>query len=192
MRFTQSMLLLASCGLTAGAAAQGTIEYCFAVADSHNGDGVIEPGEWASLTLIATMDPDQPDGGFAATIFDILGVSNWDTGTISYNGNGALQANNDILGIEALQLPEMFNPQFDDSNPIAIYQFQWTPDNYTARWVEFTDANHIVNDVYTDPFGTSVAYEPESCGLGRFRVVPPPGTLAMLGLGGLLSARRRR
>ncbi len=189
--------LIAVAGIAAAASAQGTLTYSWNVSDTGNGDGVIEPGESALLTMIGTMDPGAT--GFAGSIYDIVGVSNWDTGTVdayenhldALTGPGNLQGNNDILTIESFQLPPLFNPDFDASNPITLYSITWTPSDYTARTVEVGDTNHLNNDVYTDTFGTSVPYTGVS-GVASFNVVPAPASMALLGLGGLIAGRRRR
>ena len=186
-------------GIAAAAGAQ-TMTYNWSVTDDGNGDGVIEPGESAMLTLSAAMDPDQSgtDGGFAGSIYEILGGTNWDTGTLAAHNNllnaltddGTL-VGNDITNIESFQLPLFFNPFFDASNPIDIYKITWTPNDYSARSVDVSDANHQNNDVYTDNFGTSIPYTAVVNG-ASFQVVPAPASMALLGLGGLVATRRRR
>jgi hypothetical protein len=189
--------LIAVAGFAAAAAAQGTLTYSWSVSDTGNGDGIIEQGEAALLTMIGTMDPGAT--GIAGTIYDIVGLNNWDTGTVSENTNhlaaltdhGQLQGNGDIMLIESFQLPPAFNPDFDPSNPITLYTLTWTPNDYTNRIVSVGDSNHLNNDVYTDDFGTSVAYTGVT-GTVEFSVVPAPASLALLGLGGLVAGRRRR
>jgi len=189
--------LFAVAGLAAAAAAQGTLTYSWSVSDTGNGDGVIEPGESALLTMTGSMDPGAT--GFAGSIYDVVGVSNWDTGAVaSYTNHlkdltddGQLQGNGNILAIESFQLPSAFNPNFDASNPITLYSITWTPNDYTARTVEVGDGNHLNNDVYTDNFGTSVSYTGVA-GVASFNVVPAPASMALLGLGGLVAGRRRR
>jgi MYXO-CTERM domain-containing protein len=187
-------------GLAAAAAAQnGTMTYVWTVGDTGNGDGNINVGESALLSLWASMDPGAT--GFAGSIYDIKGFLNWDTGTVESavnlvdtlgTGPGDLQGNNDILGIEAFQLPPFFNPDFDASNPIELYRIIWTPTEYNARSVTLGDANHLNNDIYIDDFGGSVSYDPVP-GSASFTVaVPAPASLALLALGGLLAGRSRR
>jgi MYXO-CTERM domain-containing protein len=190
--------LIAVAGIAAVASAQ-TMTYSWSVSDTGNGDGMIEPGESALLTLSASMDP-APAVGFAGSIYDILGTSNWATGSVdSYEnlvdslatGPGTLGGNNDITGIEAFQLPPFFNAEYNGDNPIALYAITWTPADYTARTVAVADANHQNNDVYTDDFGTSEGYDGVD-GAASFQVVPAPASMALLGLGGLVATRRRR
>jgi MYXO-CTERM domain-containing protein len=188
--------LIAVAGIAAAASAQ-TLTYSWSVSDTVDGDGIIEPGESALLTMVGTMDPGAT--GFAGSIYEVRGVSNWDTGAVaSYTNHlkdltndGVLQANGDILAIESFQLPSAFNPNFDASNPITLYSITWTPNDYSNRTVEVGDANHLNNDVYTDNFGTSVSYTGVTGG-ASFQVVPAPASMALLGLGGLVAGRRRR
>jgi len=189
--------LIAVAGFAAAAAAQGTLTYSWSVSDTGNGDGLIEPGESALLTMVGTMDPGAT--GFAGSIYDIVGIQNWDTGTVdvyenhldALTGPGNLQGNNDILTIESFQLPPLFNPDFDASNPITLYTITWTPADYSSRLVQVGDTNHLNNDVYTDDFGTSVPYDGVT-GMAEFNVIPAPASMALLGLGGLIAGRRRR
>ena len=196
---TTAILVVA--GLAAAASAD-VMTMSWTVSDTGNGDGIITAGEDALLTMYATMDVDHSGngGGYAGSIFDILGVSNWDTGTVtSYinlvdslgNGPGTLAGNGDITGVDSFQLPFDFNNSFDNANPIAIYSITWTPDNYNARTVNLTSANHANFSVYTNASGVSVEYTGD-VQAGSFQVVPAPASLALLGLGSLAIGRRRR
>ena len=189
--------LIAVAGLAAVASAQNVLTYSWSVSDTGNANGVIEPGESALLTMKGTMAPGAT--GFAGSIYQILGGTNWNTGSVdSYDNlldaltnDGVLQGNGDITGIESFQLPPLFNPFFDASNPITLYKITWTPADYSARTVEVGDANHLNSDVYTDTSGTSVPYQTVA-GTARFNVVPAPASMALIGLGGLVATRRRR
>lgn len=194
---TTALIIVA--GLAAAASAD-VMTMSWTVSDTGDGDGIITAGESALLTMYANMDPGQPDGGYAGSIFDILGTANWDTGTVNSfvnlvdslsNGPGTLGAGNDITGIDSFQLPDDFNDDWDNSNPIAIYAITWTPDNYNVRTVDLTSANHLNFSVYTNASGVSVEYTGD-VQAGSFSVVPAPASLALLGLGGLVAGRRRR
>jgi hypothetical protein len=184
-------------GVAGLASAQGTMTITWDVSDTGNGDGVVEPGESAVATMYAAMDPGAT--GFAGSIYDIAGDALWQAGTLNSYDNfldaltndGTLGAGNSITGIESFQLPPLFNPNFDASNPIALYQVVWTPADYTAALVGFGSQNHLNFDVYTDDFGTSVPYTGDVFP-GIIKVIPAPASLAVLGLGGLVAGRRRR
>ena len=188
--------LIAVAGIAAVASAQ-TLTYSWSVSDTGNGDGFIEAGESALLSMVGTMDPGAT--GFAGSIYQILGDAEWAAGSVdSYDNlldaltnDGVLQGNGDITGIESFQLPPLFNPFFDASNPIALYKITWTPASYDGQTVVVGDANHLNNDVYTDTSGTSIPYDGVA-GTATFQVAPAPASMALLGLGGLVATRRRR
>ncbi|MDQ7014256.1 MAG: PEP-CTERM sorting domain-containing protein [Planctomycetota bacterium] len=187
--------LIVVAGMAAVASAQ-TMTISWMVSDTGNGDGIIEPGESALLSMWAHMDPEAT--GFAGSIYDILGTGNFDTGTVDVYDNlldgltddGTLVAGNDITGVESFQLPPAFNGDFIADNPIELYNITWTPNDYSGRTVS-GGTNHINFDVYTDSFGTSVPYTGDVSGFS-FDVVPAPASVALLGLGGLVAVRRRR
>jgi hypothetical protein len=181
--------------LLAGAAGAQTMTYFWTVT-TDDGDTDVQPGETAYLSLWAHMEPEET--GFAGSIYDILGIRDWDTGEVVQHwnhlqdipNNGILQANNDILNIETFQLPEAFNPTFDSNNPVELFTIWWATDDYVPREIEVGDADHLNNDVYTDEFGTSVSYKGVP-GVARFTVnIPAPGALALLGLAAVRRARR--
>lgn len=176
---------------------QGVVFYGWDVSDTGNGDGVIEPGESMVATLYATIDP--PQVGFAGSIYEIGGNDVWQAGTVDVHDNlldsltddGQLQADNSVTNIESFQLPPLFNPAFDNSNPIAVYRLVWTPESFAFGTVEVSSRNHLNSDVYTDDFGTSVTYSSVTS-TAMVLIVPAPSGVALLALGGLVAARRRR
>ncbi|MBK7405422.1 MAG: PEP-CTERM sorting domain-containing protein [Phycisphaerales bacterium] len=191
--------LIAVAGLAAVASAQNSLTYSWTVGDTGNNDGFIDVGESAVLTLKGTMAPGKT--GFAGSIYDIAGDAEWSAGVVNAYTNmlkaltddGDKQANNSITGIESFQLPPLFNPNFDASNPVTLYKITWTPSAYAGQTVTVGDTNHLNNDVYTDTFGSSVSYTGVA-GKASFNVanVPAPASLALIGLGGLVAGRRRR
>ncbi|MCC7387459.1 MAG: hypothetical protein IT431_01695 [Phycisphaerales bacterium] len=181
---------LAVIALTGAAAlGQGTMTFSWTTEDTGNGDGVLQPGESAVLTLWAFMDPEQV--GLAGTNYDIAGDARWgSTGSIDHamnfidslgTGPGTLHADNSITGIKAFQLPPFFNMLFYADNPVALYEIVWTPTDYSPGSIGFWCENHQNASVYTDNFGSSVEYaivnEP-----GSMRVVPAPGSFVALGV----------
>lgn len=141
----------------------------------------------------------EPGGtGFAGSIYEITGNSYWQAGTVVRYDNffddltddGTLGAGNHITGIESFQLPPLFNPNFDASNPITLYEIEFALNSYEPQIVTFTTANHLNADVYTDDIGTSVAYTPVITG-GSFWI-PAPATHSLIGLAVLVGSRRRR
>ena len=189
---TTALIIVA--GMAAAASAQ-VMTISWTVADSADGDPSEINGS-AVLSMWASMDPGAT--GFAGSIYDILGDAEWAAGTVdSYDNlldaltdDGTLQGNNDITGVESFQLPPLFNPFFDASNPIQLYAITWTPASYAGQSVSGT-TSHLNFDVYTDTSGTSVGYQGDVTGF-RFTVAPAPASMALLGLGGLVATRRRR
>ncbi|QKK07448.1 MAG: PEP-CTERM sorting domain-containing protein [Planctomycetota bacterium] len=191
-RFAFASCLFAAAGL---ASAQGVMTITWSASDTGNGDGIVEPGESAVMTMWAEMSPGQT--GFAGSIYDLNGDALWQAGTVeSYENllgeltdDGTLNGDNSITNIESFQLPPAFNGNFVADNPIALYRVTWTPASYDGAFVSI-DSTHINFDVYTDTFGTSESYTGEVFG-GLIKVVPAPSSLALLGLGGLMARRRR-
>ncbi|MCW5775177.1 MAG: PEP-CTERM sorting domain-containing protein [Phycisphaeraceae bacterium] len=197
----RALAVLALAGIAGAASAQNTIHWYWTVGDTGNNDGMITMGENAVLNLYAQFSA-PPGTAYAGSIFDIKGTSNWATGTLLVaDGNDALgalsnedgnkQANNDILLVDTFQLPKFFNPGIDASNPIKVYSIVWQPADYSARTVSGGTSGHLNHSVYIDDFGTSLEFAPTISGFS-FQVVPAPASLALVGLGGLAAARRRR
>lgn len=182
---------------SAGAAmAQGTIAYAWSINDSGGSDYLYSGESVLNFKLYAIMDPEQV--GFAGSIFEIRGGHEFGTaGTIARHenlmgdltGDGQLQGNNDILGIDAFQLPPLFNSGFNDNNPVVIYEFDWqVTHNFTI--ISVSSANHQSSNVYTSDSGMSVEYDSVTTTARVF--IPAPATW-MLGLAGLgWGACRRR
>lgn len=179
-----------------GAAGAQTMTFTWTVGDTGNNDGVIEPGENALLNLWATMEPGAT--GFAGSIYEIAGNSFWQAGTVvrydnlldDLTNDGTLGSGNHITNIESFQLPPLFNPLFDAANPIMLYEVEFAVYAYVPQTVQFTSANHLNADVYTDQFGSSVGYDVVIHD-GSFWI-PAPCTLSSLGLAALAGVRRRR
>lgn len=191
-RFAFASCLFAAAGV---ASAQGVMTITWSASDTGNGDGIVEPGESAIMTMWAEMSPAAT--GFAGSIYDLNGDALWQAGTVDAYENllgeltddGTLNGDNSITNIESFQLPPAFNGNFVADNPIALYRVTWTPASYEGAFVSI-DSSHVNFDVYTDDFGTSVSYTGEVFG-GLIKVVPAPSSLALLGLGGLMARRRR-
>ena len=192
----KAIAALAASALFAVAANAQTMNFSWQVSDTGNGDGVIEPGENARLSLWASWaTPDM----FAASIFDVVNVSNFETGMIVSNTrpaglsatplNGTVMPGNSIMGVDAFQFPSFINPFADASNPIKIYSIEWQPADYSARTVDLI-SRHTTASVYNF-MGMSVNMQAAPQG-GSFQVVPAPGPLALLAAGGLCALPRRR
>lgn len=185
---------LALVAATSAAVAQGTVTYYWDVNGTGSNTVAIGPGDTVNLKMWGVWEPD--DYGFAGSIYDILGLENWDSGTITDYENqldqltddGDLQPNNDILGIESFALPPLFHQPWYPP-PVFLYEIEWAPHDYTPRTVRVGDANHFNNDLYTDQFGSSVGYD-AAPGEAIIHIVPAPAAWAPLALP-LLPRRRR-
>jgi hypothetical protein len=184
---------------TSAALAQGTVTYCWDVNGTGSNTAQIGPGDTVSLTLYADWTAHDEVLGIAGTIYDLIGVENWTTGTIGnwsrnlypFLDEWLPDENNEWHGVEAFQLPPAFNPEFDASRPIWLYRIDWIPDDYTPRTVRVTDANHLNHDFYTDEFGSSVGFDQAPSQGATIHIVPTPATAAA-GCALLLMLRRAR
>jgi hypothetical protein len=80
----------------------------------------------------------------------------------------------------------------DTSDSILIWSGTWSTTDFTARTVDLaTDTSRY--SLYLDDTGLSSDVTPTVLeAAGQIQVVPAPASLALLGLGGLAAARRRR
>lgn len=180
--------------------AEVTITYYWDINDTGSNTAAVALGETVNLKMYAYWEPTDGVVGFAGSIYEILGDENWEAGVVSLYDNrldaltddGDLQANNDILDIEAFQLPPFFNPQFWYGTTLFLYEIEWTPDEYFGQVVSVTDANHLHNSYYIDEFGTSVEFTQLPSEGATIYIIPVPGTLLGLGVGGCIFAGMRR
>jgi len=138
---------------------------------------------------------DNDDAGFTSGA--LVGIGNFDAGTAGNPALGELTnvdgtiAGDAIRGIEAFQLPFGVDANALDDNPIEVYRVTWRTDDLTQRQVLVETTNHVQSLVYMDQFGSNRTLQSTPDAF-RIQVVPAPATAALLGMGGLLSGRRRR
>ena len=162
--------------------------------------GIVGAGATVILTLEVTWTPD-PGFGFASSLFDIIGDDIAGGGSLNHDevsgfgpyfpGGDGTTVGDDIMGVDENQLPQAFGGG-DPTNPIShFYTFEYTVVDDAFRQVTYTSI-HQNADIYQDPFGTSIPYNihvtPTTFGIN----IPAPSGMALLGLGGLVAARRRR
>ncbi|MEQ8317305.1 MAG: PEP-CTERM sorting domain-containing protein [Phycisphaerales bacterium] len=137
--------------------------YAFAAAEwSLRGDGT---GDFSGPSSAFT-DPGQDDGTpSGGDVLDIV------TGQLQFPSGGIFA---------------------DTSDPILIWSATWSTTDFTARTVDLATETARYN-LYLDDTGLSSEVTATVLeGAGRIEVIPAPASLALLGLGGLAAARRRR
>ena len=83
----------------------------------------------------------------------------------------------------------------DPSNPVLLAEYVWATSDFTPRTVEFVTENTTNFTIVPGSAGVSLnlvlggQFTP---GFGTILVVPGPGVLALLGLGGLAASSRSR
>lgn len=204
-----NLIMLATC-TAANAQVGGTAFWQWQVM-TEDGDGVVEPGEHATVTLSIDMSPDVAPGGpvqgFAQSTFDVVGGNEADTGEIV---DWHVLSNLDLLGDTAekdgVSLFGVFAGQvagdvFNDDDPIDVFEFMWKPDVYDERVIEYSTFsfldNHGENLIVVWEGKSVFDAEPflwpiEEASIS-FQVVPAPaGALMLAGaLAGTCGRRRR-
>ena len=191
----KNIAILAIAGLATAATAQSVTLTFDADGDGVGGNVVTADGNaswtvWASFSGYA--DSSAYFGGFVGS-FDGSGSGNTSNAMSMMDGNGTtpVENGNSIEGINIFHSALLGTD--DQSNPIAIFSFDtsgtvlgdalsygatgtasmFADDNIFALPEEFVNGDiNIISDTVS--------------------VVPAPGAMALLGLGGLAAARRRR
>lgn len=107
--------------------------------------------------------------------------------------DGGTPMSGDVMDIVTGQL--QFPPGgifADTSDPILIWSATWSTTDFTARTVDLATETARYN-LYLDDTGLSVDVTTTVIeAAGQIEVIPAPASLALLGLGGFVAARRRR
>lgn len=179
----KSLAILAAVGLASAAGAQGL--------EIEPGASVVAPGEVVTLTVFA--DPGPSDYAIAGVNFDVdASGGDWanPTALLSHPGqNPGVISGSSVTGASIGQLWAFgFVP---DPGRIAV----WTGDfsSATEGVYDISTATSRFS-VYTDAATPGERRDVTGTGEGRatVEVIPAPASLALLGLGGLAAARRRR
>ncbi len=82
----------------------------------------------------------------------------------------------------------------DPANPLLLGSYSWTTTDFTARTVPVDTSNTVNFLLGLIETGATLQLFPGefTAGSGSIEVIPAPSALALLGLGGLVAARRRR
>jgi hypothetical protein len=159
-------------------------------------DGVVtglQAGDGASsfarnFTFAAQTIVAQPNGAGAIKIDDAR-----DTFAPGFSGTGQRSVN------PSQGVPQFTNP-FITSNPVVVFSYTLSLGgelgvrNISSVFNASGTANTRALTVYTTAGGASVSVAAANIGLNaaQVEVVPAPGAIALLGLGGLIAGRRRR
>jgi hypothetical protein len=166
-----------------GSSGSGTIEGFWSGNLNVNGTGGTQ-GTWSGVTAGSLPVRRQLTGPFNAA-----GAAG--AGTVNAAGTG----------LENLQ-PGQFTGNIDSvnsSNNFIVWTGAWTPTDYASRTVTFSLAAGSLglptylavrdNNGLELPVAGTVG---DTRGSVSFQIIPAPSSLALLGLGGLMAARRRR
>jgi len=183
------------------AARAGVVDYSFDTPQT-----TVAPGDTVTVTVNALIDPqDSAFVALAAAEFDIMinDIAAGGTTDISSPGLGltpdflsgdpGVIVDNDVLDVTASQLPPMINPAINTGTELTLYHFNYTIDDSSPRTITIDLAN-MTSIVYGNETGSvNTPYSSTSSPLElTVSSVPAPGALALLGIAGLLSRRRRR
>jgi hypothetical protein len=152
-------------------------------------------------------------GGLGTVFFDLIGSNNT-AGTFTNGrraagltlGSHGSYDNGNLMAVQAGQLALPESPLLQVGNPVNnTWRIVWNPTSYTERTVTFTAQKGVAVPPGNTGASLHVQYAgtpeepqwislqmPVSFGSIQIPVVPSPSSLALLGLGGLVIARRRR
>jgi uncharacterized protein (TIGR03382 family) len=92
--------------------------------------------------------------------------------------------------IDAAQAPQFINPLFNGANPIEVFRFMFIAGD-AGRTIEIGSPITAFN-VYANAMGMPAGPYAPSIDGAQNEIVPTPGSLALVGVGGLACLRRRR
>jgi len=201
-----------ACAAGAWAGEEPSVTWLWEVT-TDDGDALVEPGETASITLSADMEPSvgepgQTDGfivvGLAATIFDTLGGLNADRGGIVGwevlnmltfpTGDLTTTDGVSLFNTHAGQGPT-FNVIFTTDDPVDVLTFSWSTDDfsgYTAHYQTHTSVFAIGESEGDLNFDNTFAVTDILEAQVQFQVAPSPPVSAAVLLAMLAVRRRRR
>jgi len=193
----KSIAILGVAGLAASAAAQSNGTYVIMSSND------VSPGTpETTISVYAAWDQGAPgDFVLGAVNYDLVAAEGEFTGTNLVLGanppnNAGTPAGSRVNGaaIGQVHLPTLGLPGNPD-NPILLAEYTWTTTNFSNRTVDLSTESTSNFSIVPGPGGVSmnlVTSGDFSPGSGVINVVPAPSALALLGLGGLVAARRRR
>ncbi|MEO1009210.1 MAG: PEP-CTERM sorting domain-containing protein [Planctomycetota bacterium] len=159
---------------------------------------VVSPGT-PSTTVEVWADWDSPTFfAFAAAEFDLSAdTSGMFSGPASaFSDPGQEPGDIEVDGVENIVVGQLQFPPgglfADTSDPILVWSATWSTTDFSTRSVPLA----TITDQYTLYTGSDGSSSDVTMTVieatGAIRVIPAPASLALLGLGGLAAARRRR
>jgi hypothetical protein len=211
---TRLFAVLAVAGIAAAANAQDTtITYTIKWDNASINNGGTNTGAvYAEITpgigsaVKWTTAPGKGQAGtieaFASSVFDTLNLLNGSNGALSWTVPAALNVagipgsanGGGIAGTNAGQVGKTLNPNPVLDNPIKLLDLSWTDTTggtYDVNYgIKSASGKMFLNIGIANWVGHNATFRVD--GQGGFSVVPAPASMALLGLGGLVAARRRR
>lgn len=173
--------------------ADGTATWLWNVT-TQDGDAIVEPGETARITLSLLMQPgDGPFIAFATAVFNTLGTTNADKGTIvdwdfperHLTLVGDTTTTNGVSLFETTVGQLTVGGPITSANPIDILTFEWAPSIYEPLDVAYeTDSwqpePHTITvwEGESKPTAINVVY-PVTEAAVVFTVIPAPPTILL-------------
>ncbi len=193
----KTVALFAVAGIAAAASAQSVgIEVAYPA-----GQDFLNPGESATVTLSAGYGgTDYAFGAILTNFISSVGSEGWsDLAVLEPLTTGSNPGSPSGTGVDGIIAGQIHFPLAgifaDDTNPIAFWSATYTAPAVveTAFDVDLSTRTSRF-DVYVDRDRSASESRLADLaeGAGVISVVPAPASLALLGLGGLAAARRRR
>ncbi len=164
-------------------------------------------GDTIRITVDAVIDPQgAPFHALALSVFNIVNDDFTGGGTMDFTsptlglapefaptGSPGTLIDNDIIGVQAAQLPGFINPAVNTDTNLTIYTFEYSIDDATPRDVTF-DLSGLMTQVYagSGPGGSAIITSSSNPFTVSVNTVPAPGAAALLGLAGICGRGRRR
>ncbi|MFI4916497.1 MAG: PEP-CTERM sorting domain-containing protein [Phycisphaerales bacterium JB060] len=190
----KTVAILAVAGVAAAATAQSiSIDVA---------NPTLNPGESTSVTLTAGYGgSDYAVAGIGTDFISSVGSEGWsDLALVApMDGPGTSAGAASTSGVDGIIAGQLNFPPAgiyaDDTNPIAFWSATYTaPADVAEAFTVDLSTNTSRFDVYIDMMRATSESRLSDLreGAGAINVVPAPASLALLGLGGLAAARRRR